>query len=254
MKRYVSIIEKEYLYLSEGKKQASQMLDKYFSRDIIKKIVNNIEEIDPSKNNKYVELLTKIFRNMYLSTADVKDDIKFVMPLLSDFKKALEKNNVESKLRDIENRNLKIDINRINNDKDLYNELEKITSKITKSKAKKGITGLKEGKDYIDFGEINDINNNSYHGYIPLNYEASKIIASSRVGSCEGKWCVAYQKDKGYWKYYVKKNKNIFVYLVKNNAENNEFDKLAAQFDKNGKSMEIWDASDKNHSFYSFFK
>jgi hypothetical protein len=81
------------------------------------------------------------------------------------------------------------------------------TEKIKKVKSQ-GISGLKEGTDYFKIkGE--------YEGYIPLSWEASKFLASKYVGDCEGKWCVAYQKNKESWLEYIFDEKPmIFIYLL----------------------------------------
>ena len=84
-------------------------------------------------------------------------------------------------------------------------------SKTGKKKAVKkfGIKGLKDGEDYLEF-PMPDPN---IKAYIPLNYEASKFIAGSRIGLCEGKWCTAYQKTDEHWKTYSEQG-IVLVYII----------------------------------------
>ena len=84
-------------------------------------------------------------------------------------------------------------------------------SKTGKEKAVKrsGIEGLKDGEDYLEF----PVPDPDIKVYIPLNYEASKLIASSRIGPCEGKWCTAYQKTDEYWIVYAGRGA-VILYIV----------------------------------------
>lgn len=101
-----------------------------------------------------------------------------------------------------------------NNNNLLFSDFSKIMNKPTKTDKrktiKKGLNSLKEGKDYIK------ISTHDWLGYIPLNYEASKIIASKYVGDCEGRWCTAYQKDNRYWIEEVYEKNNILMYILVN--------------------------------------
>jgi hypothetical protein len=81
---------------------------------------------------------------------------------------------------------------------------------ISKGVKKQGIKGLKKNKDYI---ELKNVSKN-YNAYIPLTYEASKLIASKDIGGCEGRWCTAYQKTKGYWTDYVIARHITLIYLI----------------------------------------
>jgi hypothetical protein len=102
-------------------------------------------------------------------------------------------------------------------------------SSFKKAVRDKGLDALTEGKDYIivyNGPKEKDIPppdedgfdaysfDRGYIGYVPLHYEASKVIASSRVGSCVGQWCTAYQKDSGYWDDHVVANDETLVYFV----------------------------------------
>jgi len=103
-------------------------------------------------------------------------------------------------------------------------------SKTSVKKAVKtsGIKGLTEGKDYILVyrGEYfryadslqKEDGNKEYtgiiEGYIPLSWEAAQRIASKNIGSdqVEGKWCIAWQKNRKYWDYHA--NTSFFVIFV----------------------------------------
>jgi len=105
-------------------------------------------------------------------------------------------------------------------------------TKMIKSVKEKGISGLEEGKDYINFPISKGV------AYIPLNYEASKLIASKRIGSCEGKWCTAYQKSKRYWAKYVFQKKVILIYILLDDT------KYAVAVYPDNKNLKIFDAED----------
>ena len=106
---------------------------------------------------------------------------------------------------------------------------------VKKGVKKQGIKGLKPNKDYIELKGVSDI----YNAYIPLSWEASKHIASANIGDCEGKWCTAYAKRKGYWKDYVERGGVVLVYLVGNNTKY-----AVALYTKDNKNYEMFDADD----------
>jgi hypothetical protein len=89
---------------------------------------------------------------------------------------------------------------------------EKFVSKTAKQKQVKesGIKGLKEGEDYLEF----ETGNPDIQAYAPLNWEASKLIASEDIGSCEGKWCTAYQKSSQQWYEYTEEEEGAFIYFI----------------------------------------
>ena len=102
--------------------------------------------------------------------------------------------------------------------KDLtFDDFKPVLNYVSKSGREKavkqsGITGLKNGQDYLELKT-----DGTYQAYRPLNYEASKLIASNSIGGCEGKWCTAYQKDNSYWKDYTKSN--VLVYVIAGNQK-----------------------------------
>jgi hypothetical protein len=91
--------------------------------------------------------------------------------------------------------------------KDFKSVMSETKTEKTKKVKSQGISGLKEGTDYLKI-------KGDYEGYIPLSWDASKFLASKYVGGCEGKWCVAYQKDNQYWIEYTLEIGTIFIYLL----------------------------------------
>ena len=133
------------------------------------------------------------------------------------------------------------------NIEDIYKAtLEKSKTGLKKSVKKLGIEGLEEGKDYIEL----DISpyTNTYKAYIPLHWEASKLIASSKIGGCEGKWCTAYQKDRSYWINHTENSKAVLIYLVNTNKPEKYAIKYYVDFPK----ITVWDSNDKGIDLESF--
>jgi len=131
-----------------------------------------------------------------------------------------------------------------NNNNLIFNDFKDILTSVSKRKKKralkdKGIRGLKKGEDYINI----KLKNKEYLAYIPLNYEASKSIATAHIGNCEGKWCVAYQKSSIYWQHYNYQGSNdggsssIFVYIIGNGTK--------WAMDIKGSTYDVWNAEDK---------
>lgn len=112
------------------------------------------------------------------------------------------------------------------NNKDLsYPDFKTLFSQDTKrGKERKvkqsGIEGLTEGTDYI---KLQVYSSTDAKAYIPLTYDASRYIASSAVGGCEGKWCTAYQRSSQHWFKYTVDEKCVLIYWILPN------DKLASQ-------------------------
>jgi hypothetical protein len=109
---------------------------------------------------------------------------------------------------------------------DFYEVMSHVSKSERKRKVKKlGIKGMKVNKDYLeadtssfttgaDTMESGDL----LGAYIPLNHEASKLIASDKVGSCVGEWCTA-MNDINYWNDYINKDRCVLIYLVYENTK-----------------------------------
>lgn len=89
---------------------------------------------------------------------------------------------------------------------------EDVVSKTAKEKKVKqsGISGLLKGKEYLEF----NTGDSKFQAYAPLRWEASKHIASKRIGSCEGQWCTAYQKSPDYWDEYIFEKAGALIYVI----------------------------------------
>jgi len=219
MKRYIKIKLDTYQSLFEGKKQAMIMLQKvFYDKEFAKWIAGQMEDFDPTRpKNKYVEAFSKVFIHEYKGTyGDPHPDEKGnkVSAKIGEIVKAMrilfERENLINKIESIEERHLKIDVSRIKTFYELNKTINSTHRQLTKSLKKKGIKGLKRGQDYLEI----KVNDEKFGIYIPLNWEASKVIASMRVGLREGKWCTAYAKDQSYWKNYMVKSNGIIVYIV----------------------------------------
>jgi hypothetical protein len=116
---------------------------------------------------------------------------------------------------------------------------EKFVSKTAKEKQVKesGIQGLAEGEDYLEL----ETGNPDIQAYAPLHWGASKVIASKYVGSCEGKWCVAYQKSSEHWDEYIDTYEGVLIYFIAPEA------KYAAYY-ASEKDYELFNAEDKKLS------
>ncbi len=100
-----------------------------------------------------------------------------------------------------------------------YKDFEPLLTLDGKSKTqakKNGLSGLVEGKDYVDFGEADIEDLGRCHLYQPLSYLGSKTLASNNVPPIKGngaKWCISYQKTDEYWRKYTDKGiKFLFVF------------------------------------------
>ncbi|MBF0556370.1 MAG: hypothetical protein HQK96_17775 [Nitrospirae bacterium] len=187
------------------------------------------------------------FKDFYALLNEKKDHIINKIPSLSaEQKKQLidffaKKPNLESKIN-------------WNKWKDLsFSDFEPVMVP-TKTEIKKkvhaaGIKGLKEGEDYRIFPFHSD----KVVGYVPLNWEASKHIASDSIGGCEGKWCTAYQKTDSYWRDYVIGEKGALVYFIIQGIPGEDDTKYAMVVFPNG-AAQVYDADDHSISADFFIK
>ena len=156
--------------------------------------------------------------------------------------------------------------------------IEAFNNRNTKSKAnkianKKGIEGITEGKDYLDFGEITDENLGTFHAYVPLSWLGAKTIESSKVkpvnsNKDSASWCIGYSESDSFWnKYFFRMNtaflilcgegiptKKVCFEIKKsfNYKVYTDFDKASEEYQKAIDSMTIWDYYDGTLDFYSF--
>ena len=95
------------------------------------------------------------------------------------------------------------------NRKDLtWNDFEKVINKERVSKSQIP-NFVKEGKHYLTLYKEKGITI-----YQPLTYVASRYLASKEVAPyVEGKWCIAYQKEKSYWDRYSIDEENAFLFI-----------------------------------------
>nr|MDA3854928.1 hypothetical protein [Candidatus Woesearchaeota archaeon] len=140
-----------------------------------------------------------------------------------------------------------------------YSDFEPLLNQVSKTQKSKrvkagGISGLKEGEDYLTVPVENSQENISLgisvNAYMPLNHEASKLIASKSIGGCEGKWCTAYQKDSSYWNDYTRKNDIVLIYiLIETEGDTNKY---AIAYDYDSENMEIFNQYDRKTSEEDF--
>lgn len=135
-----------------------------------------------------------------------------------------------------------------------YDDFKKVMDQESNSQRKKlvrdrGISGMKEGEDYLDLSDEDE----DYLAYIPLSYEASKLIASKYVGGCEGKWCTAYQKTPNYWNQYTGDEGVVLIYFIFHNeiSLDNAITKAAVAVYPSGET-EIFNAEDERRSYLDF--
>ena len=229
MKRYKPLkLEKYTSKFFEGKKQALQILknSEFNSKDV----VDFLEDLDPTKNNKYVEILAKILKNDFKS--------------LKDFEKQFKKDKIYDKIKELENKSQTINLSKINLYKDFVSKITALSQVITQGSRSKGIKGLKENVDYIKI----EIEDDDYQAFIPLSWEASKVLGSNKVGKYEGKWCTAYQKDNSYWVSYIVEREGTLIYFINMNDEVDldRFDKFAIISQQDTTRYDMFDKEDKS--------
>lgn len=143
----------------------------------------------------------------------------------------------------------KLDINQFNTIEDLVTKFDEIETGVLKTKTQykkaAGIAGLTSNVDYIEI----PVSDEHIQAYVPLNWNASKVIASTRVGGVEGKWCTAYQKDIAYWNSYIHDDDSVLAYVLIDKWEHREEEtpqeiaKFAIQVQPSGQ-ITVWDQND----------
>ena len=76
-----------------------------------------------------------------------------------------------------------------------------------------------------------------FQAYIPLTWEASKLIASNKIGHGTAKWCTAHHKLDKHWYEYAEDNK-ILIYLIGKDT------KIAILLDSRNHIEEVRDIED----------
>ena len=142
-----------------------------------------------------------------------------------------------------------------------YSDFEEVLAKrskrsINKAVKSEGIKGLIEGKDYVEVTDV-DFDPVTAKGailegvYIPITYEASKHIASSKIGGVEAKWCIGWQKSPEYWFGYTfglgrKRDEmdvpNTFPMFIFNDADGIKY---ALQYNDSYRPL-IWNEDDNS--------
>ncbi len=120
-----------------------------------------------------------------------------------------------------------------------YEDFEKVMLKFKSGRQAvvkhRPISGLKEKEDYIKL----KLKRKDYLAYAVMTYKGSQAIASSKVGPCRGKWCVAHSDSANYWNEYAVRGGSMFVYVMNADA------KWAVQIPEFG-SHTVWDAEDRS--------
>lgn len=102
----------------------------------------------------------------------------------------------------------------------LIKEADSAESAIKKA-VSKGIEGIVEGVDYVDFGTVDTPSFGEIHIYRPLTWKGSRVLASDQVEPklnplypdiSAAKWCIAYSKSDEYWKQYSEGNNFLFLF------------------------------------------
>jgi hypothetical protein len=130
---------------------------------------------------------------------------------------------------------------------DDFKDVMDVTKTERKRQVRKlGLGGLKSGKDYIEV----DLGDSDWRGFIPLHWEASKLLASTKIGGVESKVCIAYQKDMSHWVRYLYNDYLIPIYLI-DPAEDEKWTLMVSDirgFDS------IWNKKDKSFNVNKFEK
>ena len=95
----------------------------------------------------------------------------------------------------------------------------------------KGLSGLKEGEDYIHV----KLKTKEYLAYIPMNYEVAQQFNTRKLGPCQGSWCVGHSSTDRYWKDHIISQKEIPVYIL------NKESKWIVMVQKDNHNFDIWD-------------
>jgi hypothetical protein len=251
---YIPFFKQTLQLLAESKAGALAILKKGIpgaTPEMIEEILARLTRLDPTTpKNKYIELFAKLLVEFHDPTATSNAALDEEM---YDFQDFMERGKVTLKLKELDLRKIPFDISGIKTVKEFAQQLDKGVL----GKSEGALSGLKEGKDYFDFGLITDKFGNTYKGYIPLNWcPASQTLASDRLGFTRGVWCTAHSEVPTEWIKHVPRDKELFVYMVvESHAEEliDRYKKFALNFDEEDGLFAVWDAKDKEHKPYTFF-
>ena len=105
-----------------------------------------------------------------------------------------------------------------------------------------GVQGLTEGKDY---GQV-ETGNSNFVAVVPYSHQSSRILASNGVGdTCEGEWCIAYQKNSKYWDDYTGQGDTFMFVMIPAMKE-----KFAFQIRRG--NIDVWTPGDSRLTVQQF--
>ena len=143
------------------------------------------------------------------------------------------------------NHKTKIDWNKSSDMK--WNDFEKIMTIIKNSpsalKAKarklrhKGITGLKEGVDYVTV----KTKNKSFLCYIPLHYKANQVIFSAHIGGVVHDGCIGSSSAQQYYKSEAVRKSYVPIVVIGASKD-------TVMVKRDNKSWELWDSCNNRNS------
>lgn len=199
--------------------------------------IRNKYEIHKQKRD---DIMIRFFLKQYAEGIDSKFNI--LKKKFSD----VSSSQLMSLASKIDSGVLKVDIQKIKKENiDYYLDIAQKTKSNSEAK-NKGLDGLIKGKDFLEFAT----GKQNVKAYIPLNHKASKSIASKKVCSVEGKWCVA-ANDPKEWNNF-KRDATIIMFIIDSTAKNPKKSKLALNFSiiKHDKKellhYVLWDSENKN--------
>ncbi len=122
---------------------------------------------------------------------------------------------------------------------DDFSEVMKDTASAKKKRAKvlrhQGISGLKEGEDYIHV----KTKNKSFLVYIPLHYKANQVIFSSHIGDCTHQGCIGSSNAKQYYRSEAQQQGKVPVVVIGNET------KYTVMINRDNKKWDLWYADNQ---------
>ncbi len=197
------------LYLSESLKTQRQ---KYGN-----KLVDELKDLDPSKNYKYIDQICKFYKE-----GIDKNEIETYIKLYDE---KLNKNLIPIEYRDI---------NKVKN----FDELKDIVDNIQKQKSKRLIKSFNFNDLDVEKQFYKKIKNNKGKWAI---YKPYNTIQQIKLGK-NTKWCISYTTaDNWFNNYFI--NHNVVFYIFIN--YDNQKEKYQIQIYPNNRGREIYNQEDK---------